>query len=101
MSNKHKPKGRPQGSPNVTTTQLVRLPQCPSCKTTDRGRYYFVSAIDHGGITADGYEYSHVVRRRTTCAHCGQTRIDKFLENSAPAANPGDENEPTEPITTE
>lgn len=86
--------GRPRGSQNVPTLQLIATPRCPKCGSTDRERYRFVSSVRHGGITSSGLEYTHTVRRRTRCLACQQVRIDVFLENSVPLANPGDENEP-------
>lgn len=89
-----RPQGRPQGATNAPAGQVVVVPQCPYCRSSDREKYRFVSCTAHGGYTAAGVEYSHVVRRRTKCLSCSKTRIDKFLENRAPEVNPGEENEP-------
>jgi hypothetical protein len=86
--------GRPKGSRNVEKTQIVDLPRCPYCSKTDRTPYRLVNSVNHGGVTAEGRAYTHVISRRTSCMACGRTRIDKFLENQVPEANPGDENEP-------
>lgn len=92
MSNNNK--GRPQGAGNVKTIQSVQTPACPVCGKTDRERYRLLSAVQHGGFTANGREYSHVVNRRTKCKACGEPRIDRFFENRMPEASPGEENEP-------
>ncbi len=90
------PPGRPPGTPNAKPGQVVAVHQCinPKCRSTEHERYRLVSCVAHGGFTAAGVEYSHVVRRRTKCLNCGTRRIDKFLENHPPEANPGEENEP-------
>ena len=87
-------KGRPTGSTNVKTIQSVHPAACPHCGKTDREPYRLASVIAHGGVTATGREYSHVVNRRTKCRACGQARIDRYFENRAPEASPGDECEP-------
>lgn len=87
-------RGRPKGATNVQTIQIVDLSRCPDCQKTDRTPYRLASCIDHAGITADGREFTHVVSRRTSCVACGRSRVDKFFENRAPKANPGEENEP-------
>lgn len=87
-------KGRPAGSKNVNTTQILDTPRCPGCGKTDRTRYRFVGAVEHGGFMSDGREYTHVVSRRTRCLACEKVRIDKFFENRSPEADPGEENEP-------
>lgn len=89
-----KPKGRPKGASNIEFGVVVVVPQCPVCKSSARERYRLVSYTKHGGITSSGYEYSHTVKRRTRCTNCGKRRIDTFLENAVPKANPGEVNEP-------
>lgn len=93
-SNKSKERGRPAGSKNSPVGDVVIVPQCPYCRSSDREPYRFVSCVEHGGHTAAGVEYSHVVRRRTRCLACNRVRTDKFLENRMPEKNPGDEDEP-------
>ncbi len=94
MSRHDRKPGRPQGSTNAEAGQVVAVHQCPGCKSTERERYRFAACVAHGGVTAAGVAHSHVVSRRTKCLACGKSRIDKFLENRQPDANPGDENEP-------
>lgn len=86
--------GRSKESRNVDVVQTVYLSRCPKCGKTDRAKYRLTGSVAHAGTTSDGQEYTHVVRRRTKCLSCGKPRIDRFFENRAPEANPGDENEP-------
>jgi hypothetical protein len=94
MNHKQKEVGRPKGAKNVKATQIVETPRCPVCGNTDRTPYRLVSSANHGGVTGNGWEYTHVITRRTACTACGQVRLDKFFENRVPEADPGDENEP-------
>lgn len=89
-----KPKGRPKGAGNVELGNVLVVAQCPRCKSSERERYRLVSCTPHGGVTSSGFEYSHTVKRRTRCTNCGKRRIDTFLENAIPKANPGQVNEP-------
>lgn len=89
-------KGRPKDAKNAERGAVLVVAQCPGCKSSERERYRLVAVIEHGGITSTGIGYSHTVKRRTRCKNCQRVRVDTFLENSVPAASPGDENEPGE-----
>lgn len=86
--------GRPQGAKNVQTTQIVEASACPKCGVTDRDAYRLVNCVAIAGTTKSGKPYTHVVSRRTRCTACKYKRTDKFFENHAPVAHPGDTNEP-------
>ena len=78
--------GRPKGSrtrrlPVVT----VAATQCQKCGSTERGRYTRTTETPHPCVW-DGRSYTHVVRRWTACAACGQSRIDRTLENRSAAS---------------
>lgn len=94
MSRNERKPGRPQGSTNAEVGQVVAVHQCKQCKSSERERYRLVNCVAHGGVTASGIRYSHVVFRRTKCKQCGTSRVDKFLENRAPDVSPGSECEP-------
>lgn len=79
MSTK-KTKGRPAGSPNVSTTADVHPSRCPQCGSTERGPYLSSTEQPYPGIH-DGAPYTHIVRRRVQCQGCGQMRIDRTFEN--------------------
>lgn len=76
-----KQKGRPKGAKNVSENQTVVLPQCGSCGSSERTPYQKVNEVEHGGKTAEGEEYTHIVFKRTKCKNCGQQRVDRIREN--------------------
>lgn len=45
---------------------------------------------EYSGETAEGEPFTHIVRQRVQCGHCGQIRIDRILENY-PDAPPEEE----------
>lgn len=73
--------GRPKGSINQPATE-VEAPKsrCPSCGSTDRGPYHRTVETPYPGSDALGNPCTHVVRRYTRCAACGQHRVDKSYE---------------------
>lgn len=74
-------KRQQQSKSEVPKVITVATSRCPTCGSTDRDPYYGVKTMAHGGITADGDLYTHVVWRRTRCCACGQIRIDKSFES--------------------
>lgn len=79
MSNK--PTGRPAGSKNIDATADAHPSQCPACGSTNRGPYLGTANVQEYGGTHEGRPHTHIIRKRTTCADCGQTRIDRTFEN--------------------
>ena len=65
--------GRPPGSKPVRDRAHVAelRAQCPRCRSTRRTRLFHVATIEHGG-EFEGRPYTHVEKKRTTCADCGQ-----------------------------
>jgi hypothetical protein len=81
-STKPKSPGRPKGAKTqprpVAQTQPSR---CPVCDSTERKPYTQTRTQEYPGIDADGQAYTHILRRWTACAECGQARIDRTYEN--------------------
>ena len=83
-STKAKPKrtttrkrGRPAGARNKERDVVPgKLTHCKMCGSTDRPKY---EGEARGG-DQDGNLYNCVSWRRTSCATCGQHRIDQFFE---------------------
>lgn len=74
--------GRPENSPNVERDHgEVKLSRCKKCDSTDREKYFGTPLEYPIGGVHDGLPYTHVVRKRTKCANCGQQRMDAFYEN--------------------
>lgn len=75
-------RGRPPGAKNKgKALEVAVLPvQCPSCGSTERGRVLSTIEQEYADIR-DGQPHTHIVRRRTTCASCGQQRIETSYEN--------------------
>jgi len=73
--------GRPKGSKggNVDTV-TVEPSRCPRCGSTRRSDYYGKTEQTFRGEHG-GRPFTHIVRRRTKCLDCGQTRIDRAYEN--------------------
>ena len=94
MSAAQKPRrGRPPGSPNVKTTCDVEPSVCPTCKSTQRTAYVEVTRHHIKGFTPAGNEYNLIIRYRTTCKDCTQTRIDRIFDFIPPRHVNGTENE--------
>jgi hypothetical protein len=75
----------PAGRPEVETTAT----RCPACGSTERERYTRSTSQAFAGIGPDGAPFTHVVRRWTRCAACGQARVDRSLENRLPPEESG------------
>ena len=73
-----RPKGAKTQSRPVSDGQPTR---CPACGSTERTPYSQTKKQPHGGVDAAGKPYTHVVRRWTACAACGQARVDRTYEN--------------------
>ena len=70
--------GRPVGSKTRDRVVVdVRVSQCPMCDSTERKHYRDPRRVDGDGITPDGRPYTAVILRPTTCANCGQHRVDR------------------------
>ena len=84
--------GRPKGSKNAEYEHaIVRPPQCPSCRSTDREPYRErPRVIRYSGVLpgAPPHEYTHVIKRRTRCRNCGQARVDTWYENVPAGCEP-------------
>jgi hypothetical protein len=77
-----KPAGRPKGSLKQEYPQSIgELTRCKRCDSTERTKYTTIKDMPHQGLR-DGKPYTRVVWRRTTCANCGQARVDQHYENS-------------------
>jgi hypothetical protein len=70
---------KPEKTPIVPATAT----RCPACGSTDRSGYHRTTEADYSGLTPDGQACTHIVRRWTTCAACGQQRVDRSYENRA------------------
>lgn len=68
-----KPRGRPAGAANITATADVSPSRCPKCQSSNRTPYRKTWEKRFGaGTTPAG-----IIYRRTSCADCGQQRIDR------------------------
>lgn len=73
--------GRPKGSATQTLpTAEAQLTRCRKCESTDRTPYRRTTETAHRG-EIHGRPYTHIVRRWTSCATCGQHRVDVSHEN--------------------
>lgn len=79
MSTGKRTGGRPLGSKIRDRVVVdVRVSQCPVCQSTERTAYLDRPArIDGDGINPEGRPYTAVILRRTSCANCGQHRVDR------------------------
>jgi hypothetical protein len=79
MATKATNRGRPAGSPN-REVDIVEAPasRCSKCQSTRRTAYQ-PNPIrkEIAGIDPVSGPYTAIVWRRTTCADCGQARIDR------------------------
>lgn len=76
------PAGRPKGSKNRDVTNAAgELTRCPKCHSTERNPYTKRELQAFAGISPEGKPYTHIARRWTSCATCGQHRIDRVYEN--------------------
>ena len=58
------------------------ISRCNACGSTDRTPYHNRTEQQHRGMYR-GETVTHIIRRRTECAACGQARIDIHGENRA------------------
>lgn len=78
---KRKP-GRPPNSPTLERPHSVaHVSRCPACGSTDREKYQRATEQAYSGTDPQGNPYTHIIRRWTKCAKCGQARIDRHYEN--------------------
>lgn len=77
--------GRPPGAKTADRAHVAELrAQCPACRSTRRTRYFHVTTIEHGG-ELDGHPYTHVEKKRATCADCGQAlMVSVYLNKPRP-----------------
>lgn len=83
MAKKSSPtkRGRPTGSRNKPRdTARVTPSRCRECGSTDRTPYTYTRRKPWAGVDREGQPCTHVVWRHTTCAACGQARVDRSLE---------------------
>ncbi len=74
-------RGRPPGSPNRNPETVdAERTRCPKCQSTDRQPYYRTTIAAYHGTDPAGQPCTHIVRRWTACAACGQHRIDRTYE---------------------
>ena len=77
-----KTRGRPKGAANQKPDHVDgQLTRCPRCQSTDREPYFRTAVATYAGTDPAGKPFSHIVRRWTRCAACGQVRIDRVYEN--------------------
>jgi hypothetical protein len=77
--------GRPAGKNPKPPINSVEPSRCPSCDSTERGPYFGKTTQEVKGTDGNGKPYDRIVRRRTRCASCGQTRIDRTFEQHGDA----------------
>ena len=76
--------GRPKGSTNADADVITVEPsRCRRCGSTRRSDYYGKTEQAFCG-EHNGQPFTHIVRRRTKCLDCGQSRIDRAYENRPP-----------------
>jgi len=74
-----KPSGPPAPRKQAEIVDSIKS-RCPKCQSTDRTPYSGTVTVHAPGM--DGTQpYTHVVKRWTKCAKCGQARVDQSLEN--------------------
>lgn len=74
--------GRPKDAKTQPREQSVAAPsRCKKCGSTERSKYIGRPNITEYAGTRNGEPYTHVVRRRTKCSACGQSRFDISHEN--------------------
>lgn len=85
MVAKNRDKGsKPVPQPKAPVNQ-VEESRCPKCDSTEREDYEAKIEQEHAGEDANGKPYTHIIKRRTRCTTCGQTRVDRTFENRLPA----------------
>ena len=75
------PTGRPKGATTEKRISDATPSRCAKCGSTERTGYADVRTMPFAGADSAGNPYTHVVWRRTSCKHCGQSRIDRSSEN--------------------
>lgn len=74
--------GRPEGSGNQEYDHgLAVETRCRQCDSTDREPYDRKTETEYRGLDPSGNACTHIIRRWTKCANCGQARIDRTYEN--------------------
>ena len=79
-----RPKGSKGGSVDLITVEPSR---CNRCGSTRRSDYYGKTEQAFQG-EHNGQPFTHIVRRRTRCLDCAQTRIDRTYENRSGRSAP-------------
>ncbi len=84
---KQRKTGRPPGTPTADR-DVVDVPpsRCARCGCTERADYHEIKRITGCGNDPSGNPYTAVILRPTRCLNpkCGQHRIDRTWEYSAP-----------------
>jgi len=83
--------GRPAGSKTRQHDHATAEPSRCRCGSTDREPYSQTIVTEYGG-EFNGQPFTHIVRRWTKCAACGQARVDKSHENRTAGRNGTKEN---------
>jgi hypothetical protein len=65
--------GRPTGAKNIKATADVAPSRCPKCQSSRRTKY----RKTWQRMFAPGTTPAGLIYRRTSCADCGQARIDR------------------------
>jgi len=75
-------RGRPAGAKNKQRDVVPgALTRCKMCGSTDRHKYEGEPRVMlSAGVDQDGNDYNVISWRRTSCATCGQYRVDQFFE---------------------
>ena len=75
-------RGRPAGAKNKQRDVVPgALTRCKMCGSTDRKKYEGEPRVMlSAGVDQDGNDYNVISWRRTSCATCGQHRVDQFFE---------------------
>lgn len=68
------------GSRTAKPTADAPASRCPKCGSTDRTPYSHTRRVDCNCTDDAGRPYNQVVFRNTTCAACGQARVDRTRE---------------------
>jgi hypothetical protein len=74
--------GRPEGAKNIQYDHgEVHLSRCRKCDSTEIGKPFGpVFTVTFAGVH-QGKPYTHIVRRKAACSHCGQHRQISTYEN--------------------
>ena len=72
--------GRPTGSVTTSDSIVVVPIKCKMCGSSQRSRYTNCRTLKVSGVLK-GFSFRSVTLRRCKCTKCGQTRIERHLNN--------------------